>query len=60
MLGALAWTGIGMPPWSIIRWNHGHPPLSPYGTHRRAMVVGTSYWRAANRTTASAAILLIE
>ena len=41
-------------------WKYGHPPLSPYGTLRRAMVVGTPSARDIDRATTSPAILEME
>src|SRR6266498_6007736 len=55
--GRVGCSGIGAPALMNARCHAGQPPLSPYGTLRRAIVVGTSYRRAAARATASAAIL---
>ncbi len=35
----------------------GQPPLAPYGTLSRAIVVGMFHWRAPKRAMVSAAIL---
>src|SRR3954454_15819036 len=56
-LGALTCTGIGWPSRMASMWAAGHPPLGPYGTFRRVMVVGRLSCLAQNRTTASVAIL---
>ena len=46
-LGASACTGTGVARRIIARWNAGQPKSSPYGTERRAIVVGMSYARGA-------------
>ena len=58
-LGPFGCTGTAWPASIISRWNAGQPPLLPYGTFSRAIVVGTSKMRHVVRTTASAAILLM-
>ena len=47
---------IGWPASMNSRCQPGHPPLSPYGTLRRATVVGTLLLRATARATTSAEI----
>src|SRR3954447_3058260 len=44
--GASACTATGWPASIIARWNIGQPPPSPYGTLRRAIVVGSCHRRA--------------
>ena len=56
-LGRSGCNATGSPARICSRWNAGQPPLSPYGTLSRAIVVGRFHWRAPVRTTASAAIL---